>query len=135
MHFFLQMTQRWVRMSQDCNAWLEKCALYNYNVLLYTSSNVTAIGLHYKSLLIGPNLFCIIARSHFEMRAIWAIRNTYKPNFSPISTNWFCLQFPQLPRTRHLAIFVTTTTTDGQIDCFMHVTSPDYYHSLPDWKS
>ena len=43
-------------------------------------------------------------------------------SFSPISTDWLCLQYAQMPRTRDLAIFVPTTmmtmTTDRQTDCF-----------------
>ena len=41
--------------------------------------------------------------------------------FSPISTDWLCLQHTQMPRTQDLETFVlmtTTMTTDGQTDCF-----------------
>ena len=44
-------------------------------------------------------------------------------SFSPISTDWLCLQLTQMSRLRDLAIFVPTTTTrttttDRQTDCF-----------------
>ena len=45
------------------------------------------------------------------------VKKRVKTSFSPISTDWLCLQHAQTPRTRDLAIFMLTTT-DGQTDCF-----------------
>ena len=46
-------------------------------------------------------------------------------SFSPISTDWLCLQHTQMPRTQDLVIQVRAddndndnVTTDGQTDCF-----------------
>ena len=57
---------------------------------------------------------------HYLWRS-WPVQNNSKyteTSFSPISRYSFVLQVAQGPRSPKLAIFVRTTTTDGQTNCF-----------------
>ena len=62
-----------------------------------------------------PQACCTENARFVALESLFEHIEARKNQFSPISTDWLCLQHAQTPRTRDLAIFVPTTTTD---DCF-----------------